>query len=95
MGIRGKPSDATADCVCGFRCGGWSGLVRSEMEWTKHTQSETKTPMEEVCMTHERKRHGWVWDVYQANYEALPATDPMGPKPTRNGWSVVVRIFRC
>ncbi len=21
----------------------------------------------------------WVWDWYQANYEALPATDPMGP----------------
>ena len=21
----------------------------------------------------------WVWDIYQANYEALPSTDPLGP----------------
>ena len=45
----------------------------------------------------------WVWDWYQANYEALPATDPIGPttKPSpeyrviRGGsWSVTATFAR-
>ena len=30
----------------------------------------------------------WVWDWYQANYEALPSTDPIGPSTAAN------RVFR-
>lgn len=30
----------------------------------------------------------WVWDLYQSNYEALPATDPLGPS------TGVLRVFR-
>ncbi len=41
---------------------------------------KTKTPNGRGLYDMSGNAMEWVWDVYQANYEALPATDPMGPQ---------------